>query len=231
MLQISIILAACGSSTPVVDTKVTQDMISAKLTTQTPTATTVPTETPIPTATPDVLAGWNKFTGSGIEIWLPASFEGGDLENDLDVIVEKLKALGPDFEQVAATIEANPTAFVLWAFDSKLGSTGYLTNVNIVKEQVVSAITLDMYAQALQQQLPSYLTISEQNQGKLDRYASLRLVLDTDISGTKGKELMYIIKDSNIIWAITFATALDEFEGRLPEFDQSVQTFNLQPQE
>jgi len=199
LLLFSVILSACGPSKP--------------------------KDTPVPTATPIVLAGWNRFEGSGIEMWLPESFEGGNLENDLGVIVDKLKALGPEFESVAANIEANPTAFVLWAFDSELGSAGYLTNVNIIQEQVVSAITLDTYLQAVQQQLPSYLTISEQGQGKLELYDSIRLVIDTEISGMKGKELMYIIKDDNTIYVITFATALDEFEARLPDFDQAVQTF------
>jgi len=82
-----------------------------------------------------------------------------------------------------------------------------------------------MYLQALQQQLPSYLTISEQGQGQLDLYDSIRLVLDTNISGVKGKELMYIIKDSNIVYVITFATSLVEFDARLPEFEQAVQSF------
>lgn len=220
ILLISVMLSACGPSKPAVNVAPTQAA-------QAPTATTRPTDTPVPTATPNALAGWTKFEGSGVEMWLPESFEGGDLENDLGVIVDKLKALGPEFESVAATIEANPTAFVLWAFDSEFGSSGYLTNVNIVQEQVVSAITLDMYLQALQQQLPSYLVISEQGQGKLEQYDSIRLVLDTEVSGVKGKELMYIIKASNTIYVLTFATSLDEFEARLAVFEQSVQTFKV----
>ena len=137
LLLVSVMLSACGPSKPAVDVAATQ-------TAQAPTATTRPTDTPVPTATPTALAGWTKFEGSGIEMWLPDSFEGGDLENDLGVLVDKLKALGPEFESVAATIEANPAAFVLWAFDSDLGSSGYLTNVNVIQEQVVSAVTLDM---------------------------------------------------------------------------------------
>jgi hypothetical protein len=216
LLLVSVMLSACGPSKPAVDVAATQ-------TAQAPIIK--PTDTPVPTATPNALAGWNKFEGSGIEMWLPESFEGGNLENDLGVIVDKLKALGPEFESVAATIEANPAAFVLWAFDSELGSAGYLTNVNIIQEQVVSAVTLDMYLQALQQQLPSYLIISEQGKGQLDLYDSIRLVIDTEISGVKGKELMYIVKDSNTVYVITFATSLDEFEARLPAFEQAVQTF------
>lgn len=240
-----IILSACGASQSELDANATQqmDVKQVALTAQAATATTKPTETPLPsstptpvptdtpepTATPEVMVGWNKFEATGMEIWLPDSFEGGDLQKDLDVIVSKLKAIGPEFEQVASVIEANPNAFVLWAFDTDIGSSGYLTNMNIVQEQVLSVVTLDMYLQAFEQQIPSYLSITEQAVGQLDHYDSMRLVLDTDVSGVKGKELMYVIKDDNTVWAITFATSLGEFDQRLPAFEQSVQTFISQP--
>lgn len=242
---IGLILTACGSPRTSPETQAPQEL-SQKSPTQTvpaPTATTVPTNTPEPTSKPTsaptdtpeptaatvVMPGWNKFEAQGIEIWLPESFEGGDLENDLEVIVNKLHSLGKEFEQVATMLETNSTAFVLWAFDTNIGSSGYLTNMNIVREQVLSAVTLDMYMQAFEQQIPSYLTIIEQNPGQLEDYESLRLVIKTEISGIEGRELMYLIKDDNTIWGITFATALDEFDKRLPAFDQSVQTFKTLP--
>lgn len=55
-----------------------------------PTAISHPKNTPIP--------GWEKFAGEGVELWLPESFEGGNLEEDINAIVENLKKLGPDFE-------------------------------------------------------------------------------------------------------------------------------------
>jgi len=245
LILAGIILSGCGASQSELDANSTQqmDIKYSTLTAQAPTATTKPTETPLPistptlvptdtpepTATPELMVGWNKFEATGMEIWLPDGFEGGDLQKDLDVIVSKLKAIGPEFEQVASVIEANPNAFVMWAFDIDFGSSGYLTNMNIIQEQVLSVVTLDMYLQALEQQIPSYLSITEQAPGQLDRYDSIRLVIDTDVSGVKGKELMYVIKDGNTVWAITFATSLDEFDQRLPAFEQSVLTFISQP--
>ncbi|HEX9091750.1 MAG TPA: hypothetical protein VF831_09690, partial [Anaerolineales bacterium] len=66
-----------------------------------------------------------------------------------------------------------------------------------------------------------------QGQGQLDLYDSIRLVIDTEVSAVKGKELMYIVKNSNTVYVITFATSLDEFEARLPVFEQAVQTFKV----
>lgn len=195
----------------------------------TSTSTPVPTDTPEPTMAATAIPGWAKYGAQGIEDWLPESFVGGDLENDLDVIFDNLITLGPDFEQIASTIEANPTAFVLWTFDTEIGSSGYLINMNIIRDQVLSAVSLEMYMQALAQQLPSYLTIAQLAPGQLSQFESSRLVTNTDISGVKGNELVYLIKDGNAIWVVTFATSEEEFEARLPVFEQSVQTFTTQP--
>ena len=238
-------LAACGGAQTVVNVPPTQVIVPtdtlppAPIPTHTPLPTDIPEPSPTPTHVPTDTAepipaktdipGWEKFEAQGVEIWLPESFEGGDLENDLDLIVEKLNALGPEFEQVAAMIEANPTAFVLWAFDTEIGSSGYLTNMNITHEKVLSAVTLEMYIQAVSQQLPSYLTISQQEPGNLEQYDSYRLVIDTDVSGVKGNELLYVIKDGSDVWAIAFATSVAEFDARLPVFEQSVQSFATQP--
>ena len=40
------------------------------------------------------LSGWKKFVGGDAELWLPESFEGGDLVNDIDVRDREIKALG-----------------------------------------------------------------------------------------------------------------------------------------
>ena len=119
---------ACGSA----------EVVSEKLVASTPT--------PIP--------GWNKYEASGISMLFPESWKGGDLENDLDVVVTNLKSLGPDFDSVVEMIETNPSAFVLWIFDSNIAETGYLTNANLIQEKVLSAITLDAYINAFQDQLP-----------------------------------------------------------------------------
>jgi hypothetical protein len=182
-----------------------------------PATVIAPTPTPIP--------GWEKFTASGIEIWLPESFEGGDLENDLDVIVEKLKSLGSDFEGIAQAIEANPSTFALWVFNTKVGESGYLTNMNITTEKVLSTITLDTYVDAFKKQIPSSMSITDQQKVQLNQFEAVRLVVETDVYNITAKELVYIVKDQNTIWAITYATSGDEFNSLLPVFEQSALTF------
>jgi len=182
---------------------------------------------PEPTATP--IPGWEKFEGEGVELWLPESYDGGDLDEDLDVVVENLRRLGPDFEQMAQIIEQNPTMYVIWAFDSEVGSSGVLSNVALTKERVLSAITMDTYLDAATNQFPAAFEVTERDIVTLGDYEAGRLVIEFEIQGVGGKELMYAVKDGTTMWAFVYATGADEFDERLPVFEQSALTFAIEP--
>jgi len=180
-----------------------------------------------PTATP--IPGWKKFEGGGAELWLPASYEGGDISEDLDVLVERLRALGPDFEQMAQMIEQNPSAFVILAFDSEVGDSGVLTNVSVAIEGVLSVVTLDSYLDAVIKQLPSQYRVVERVIVSLDHYQAGRIALEFTVMGVRGKQVTYVIKSGNTVWAVIYGTGADEFDQRLPTFERSIRTFAIQP--
>jgi hypothetical protein len=198
-----------------------------------PTATSEPTAIPEPTATPlpaaTAIPGWEKFEARGVALWLPESYEGGNLEEDIDVIVGGLRGLGPDFEQMAQIIEQNPTLYVIWAFDSKVGDSGFLTNVTVTTEKVFSAMTIDTYLDAAVGQLPAQFQVVERDTVSLNGRQAGRLGIEFSISGVVGQEVMYVIKDDSTMWVITYATGAAEFEQRLPVFEQSASTFTIQP--
>ncbi|MCK5053424.1 MAG: hypothetical protein KAR65_04060 [Anaerolineales bacterium] len=180
-----------------------------------------------PTATP--IPGWERFEGGDVELWLPESYKGGNLSEDIELIVDNLRSLGPDFEQMALIVEQNPSMYVIWAFDSEIGDSGALTNMAVTTEKVLSALTIDTYMDAALRQLPAQFQVVERGIVSLGEYQAGRLVMEFTISGVAGKELMYVVKDDNTIWVITFGTGAEDFEQRLPVFEQSVQTFRIQP--
>jgi len=186
-----------------------------------PTATLAPTVTPIP--------GWAKFGAGAVELWLPESFQGGDLSNDLDVIVGRLKAMGPEYETIAKTIEQNPGAFVLLAFDSSVGDSGSVTNVTVAKEKVLSSMTIETCLDAMEKQLPASFTVVERDTVQLEPYLAGRVVAEMRASNVAVKELFYLVKQGNVMWLISYATGQSEFESRLPQFEQSIRTLRLQP--
>jgi hypothetical protein len=187
-----------------------------------PSVTHTPEPTPIP--------GWIKFEGNGVELWLPDTYLGGDLSKDLEVIKEKLKNLGPEYEPSLKAIEQiNPSASLLWAIDSEVSSFGFLSNVNVFKEQVLSTISVDTYIDAIEKQLPSRFKLIERSNIQLDRYSAGSMLFDSTAPGRQTKEIFYIIKEGNTIYGIVYATYGDEFEQQQVIIEKSINTFRVLP--
>jgi hypothetical protein len=183
------------------------------------------TPTPRPTMTP--IPGWEKFEGTGIEIWLPEHFVGGNISENLDLISEQIKSLGPEYEPYLQQILQNPSMFSLWAYDSELGSSRYLTNIGITTDKVSSLVPIDTYTDESVSQLPDTFHLLERDRVTLNGRDARRLVVEMKLPGISAKALMYILVDGNTVWLITYTTASDEFDSRLPVFEQSANTFNI----
>ncbi len=173
------------------------------------------------------IPGWKKFTGRDVELWLPESYQGiAPNGEDIGVVLDNLRSLGSEFAPIADNIQQNPNLFAFWAFDSNVPESGSLTNINIAAEQVISAVTLDMYLDSLTKQLPSQFQVQESKKLSLEHYQAARVITEFNLNNVTGKQAAYIIKDGNNIWVVTFSTSLEEFEERLTTFEQSITTFN-----
>jgi len=186
-------------------------------------------ETPQPTA--PAVPGWQKFEGRNVELWLPPTYQGGELSGkNLEMVVEGIRTLGPDFEEVAQVIERNPSAFLIFAVDSEVGESGSLTNMNVVAERVPSAVTMNTYLDLVAKKLPRQYRVIEREIVQLDHHQAGRLVLEIEVRDMHVKNLMYAIKSDNTVWAVNYGTGVEEFEQRLPVFEQSARTFTVRPQ-
>lgn len=189
-----------------------------------------PTEAqkPAQANTAEPAPGWEKFEGGGVSVNLPEAFEGGSLET-FDTVVSTLRSLGPSYESLAQTIEANQQAFVLFAYDPKITGAGGPTNVVVAKEAAPEAVSLDTYLQstvsAVSRLLPdsaissSILSLNGQRVG--------RIVADHSLNGNQIKQVTYIFRDSGIFIVAAYTTSLEEFDARLPAFEQSASTLRF----
>ena len=183
-----------------------------------------PTPTPGPTPTP--IPGFKKIEAGGVELWVPENFEGGDLTSgDRELIVERLRSLGPDFASVAQTIEQNPNMFLLFAADTKLSDSGFMTNINVGREKVLSTMSLDTYTDAAIKQLPSQMKVDKREAVNIGPYQANRLTLDFGTVGAR--EVLYIIKGDGVMYLTAYATGQKDFDQKLPIFEQSIQTFRI----
>lgn len=175
---------------------------------------------------PDIPSGWKKFEGSGAELWLPPTWEGGDLSEKLDKLRTSLGSHNPDLEKFAEIVQQNPSAFSIWALDSIKSDSGFLTNVIVTHEQVTLTINLETYLQELSNNLPSQIRIVDMKIGLVEGYQVGRIITETSV-GRSGKQIYYVIKDGSNIWSVVFSTGANEFEERLRIFEASVRTFSF----
>ncbi len=184
------------------------------------------TPTPAP-PTPDVPADWKEFHGSRVHLWLPGSFEGGDMGAGFQAIVDRLKSLGPEFAPAAEVLEQNPDVFVLWAYDPLPGPTGYVTNVNVTREDVPEGTSIDDYLDAAIELLPTSFDLIDRGVVTVGGSEIGKLVLSSSIQGKRGMSVIYSIKEGNRFWNVTYSTGADEFVTRSPVWGRSISTLRL----
>ena len=196
--------------------------------TATPSILLPPQWTPTPAPpTPDVPQGWEEFRAGRVHVWLPETFEGGDMGAKFEAILDTLKSLGTEFAQSAQFVEQNPDVFVLWAFDPQPGPSGYITNVNVTEEDVPVGVSVEDYLEASLKGMPSQIKLVDQAVVSLGAFEAGKLVLSSDIQGLRGLSVVYSIKDGDRFWKVTYSTGADEFVQRTPTWEQSIRTFQL----
>ena len=90
--------------------------------TPTPTATLIPYEELIP-------SGWNQYTTTSVELWLPPQFEPVDIGEKRQDRIDLYKELG--YDDIAQELEENPPAYVFWFEVSEPSTTLYITNITV----------------------------------------------------------------------------------------------------
>jgi hypothetical protein len=192
-----------------------------------PTLTLTPTPRPLPTFAPP--PGWKKLESAQLELWAPGSFVGGDPIKEKDAILRTLRAWGPEYQSLYKSVEQNPTAFALYAIDSQLGSTGFVTAISVTANQIVSTSTGDTLQGGVRLQLPLQFTALDRRNVMLDYYYAERMVTDSPAQGIRMRQLVYTIKSLNTAWVVAFSTAENEFFPRLSTFEQSILTLRFKP--
>jgi serine/threonine protein kinase len=168
---------------------------------------------------PSVPSGWKKFEGGGAQLWLPPSWEGGDLNKKLDKLRTSLGSHNPDLENFAQIVKQNPSAFSIWAFDTKtansisLGSIVMITNERIYPET--------NFKNLINESMKNGFIILDMKTYTIENYDVGRIIQLGQNSG----QIKYIIKDGGTLWTVFFSARKDEFEQNLPIFEASIQTF------
>ncbi len=100
-------------------------------------------------------------------------------------------------------------------------------DLNITKEEIISSMTLETYLELAVKKFPAQFQLIGQEFISLDGYEAGATTVEFTLPSGSGKQILYTIKNGAMIWNVTFSTGVDEFEQRLPVFEQSIKTFKI----
>jgi len=170
----------------------------------------------IPSGVP---SGWKKFEGGGAELWLPPSWEGGDLSEKLDELRTSLGSHNPDLENFAQIVKQNPSAISIWAFDTKTANSISLgARVMVINERIYPGTN---FKNLVNESINNGFILLDMKTYKVEDYSVGRIIQ----LGKNSGQIIYIIKDGGTLWTVLFSARKDEFEQNLPIFEASIQTF------
>jgi hypothetical protein len=221
----AIVLTPAPTSTPTLTPTTEPTLTATPTATRAPTLTPSPTQPPLPTATPPV--GWKKLESAQVELWVPSSFIGGDPVKDRDPLIKSLRAMGAEYNGYINLINQTPSPFSMYAIDSVLGSTGFITTISITANQIVSTGTGEVLQGGVNQQLPKEYKTLDRRGAVAGLYGAERMVTDWFAQSIRVRQVVYTIKTQNTAWVVAFTTTEGEFYARLPAFDQSIATLRF----
>jgi len=187
-------------------------------------SSTSPTSVIEPTATP---AGTIVLSGGGVAIRIPDRYISGNQET-VDAVLEKLKTMGSSYEGAVQSLTNNRDVYLVYAFDSELGTNNTISNMNITSVDVPEDTKLEDEIQSL---IGSYTdagaTDIESNPCQHNDNDCIELEATMTVGDIDMKVLQYLVKQGSKVYIVTFATEVSDFPQKYTEFDEAFSTFQI----
>lgn len=176
--------------------------------------------------------GTAVYSDNGVEITLPDTYIMGDVENDLEILVEGLMAMSEeeDAEDIQTLYENNKDDIILWAYDLESPAT-HQTSLLVMKNEEFAGMSLALIATFANILFGSEVDSLEQETMTLGEHEVLRFLTTSENAGVETAQAIYLLNDSDKLWLIGFFTNQEEFEDRLSTFDAAAASFTVLPQE
>lgn len=182
-----------------------------------PTATLIPYEDLIP-------SGWEQYTTTTIELWVPPQFEPVDVEQERQARIEFYKNLG--YDEVARELEDNPPAYVFWFEKTEPGTSLYTPNIT-VEPLLMTAGNLDEFLDQEYENGPQEFIVVSRQEFQIGNYEARRVQLEANLSNIYVGVAQYAIFDGVNVWVINCGSHFNDFYTLLPEFDKVARTFRV----
>jgi len=190
-----------------------------------PEADTSPTETLAPTLAPTTdPAQPQVLSDNGVQITLPGTYVLGDVESDLETLVDGISGEGAD--EIRQLYEANKEDIVLLAYDFT-GSDDYQSSMLVLKNEQFSGMSLGMISSVASILFGDAVDSMSQERLDLGGRDTLRFVTSVDASGSTSSQLIYLLKDSGNLWVLGFLTTQLQADVLISEYDEIVASFEV----
>jgi len=185
-----------------------------------------PVWTPTWNGLPSPVPGWVVLAGTGVELSLPASYQGGDPVTRTQELID-LIAQVPGNEALVELVRTSPAAYRLLAIDETGGSIVAVTLKDIPPE-IGMADYVDGWTRALLDQT-SGASLIDKGIVQLQQQDAGRVIFEFVVPSGTSWQLSYVVRREAQIWSFHFAAAKDEFYQMQPIFEQSIQTLRFPP--
>jgi serine/threonine-protein kinase len=185
-----------------------------------------PAWTPTPDFSPATVPGWGLFTGDGIELMLPPSYEGGDpvaLAEELAALLEEV----PHYAALAEAIRDDPGGYRLLTIDRETGSILAVT-AHGVPEAVSMEQYVDEFSAAVVEQAPGSALMQKGVVPYREGEAGWMLFEFTGEEAVAW-QLSYAVRRGDLVWNLNYGAVREDYPGLQPVFDQSLQTVHFIP--
>ncbi len=222
-----------GKAVDTVET-VVKDVVGEENSPQTDTETMetgmVETSEAVQTETEAVVesgSGTAVYSDKGVEITLPSTYMAGDVDKDLAILVEGLKAMSEEnADDLQKLYDKNKDDIMFWGYDTD-SPPNHQTSVLIMKNEEFAGMPLAVISAFANILLGQEVDSISQEQVTLGGRDVLRFETTSENAGLKTAQAVYLFNDSGKVWLVGFFTNQEQFESRLPTFDAAVASFTV----
>lgn len=196
-----------------------------------------------PPITPRALeAGWKFFDLSkdGFGIALPPNWTKVDFDRArLADLIQTMNAKNPDFAAALANqsnLVATTVQFFGFDFSNDALASGFVTNINVVRDPLTFAVPLDTYVQLSLQNMDKVPSVSKtitHQRVKVAAGDAEQVHYQLTLVGSKGNvttvTTQYLFVHQLSAYIITFTTLPDNEKSYLPVFQKIIQTVQWSP--
>jgi len=191
----------------------------------TPEIILTPTLSALPATPP---AGWVIFQTTGVELWLPDNFAGGDVFNKRSETIQRVNKLGKRYVSIVAAMKKEDKSTLLFMVDKNQQETVKL-EVKVRHLTLANDLALKDYIdQTYVSQGNLQVTINENKKMTLLGREARRLTYQSRQSyGVESTIIEYVIKNGLDVWCVVYLLPAGQILDLGPMINQSIATFNI----